>query len=77
MFIILVIVDFGIFEFLAIFISTYLLKKVGSHPTAMGRMRNYVIKFGPRAIKSAKVNYGEKNKKAPAPEIKKEEEKEE
>jgi hypothetical protein len=65
MFIVLVIVDFGIFEFIAIGISTILLKKVGSHPTAFGRLRNYVIKFGPRAIKSAKVNYGDKKKKAP------------
>lgn len=55
----LITVDFTIFEFGCIFISISLLKKVGSHPTALGRLRNYVIKYGPRAIRSAKVTHGE------------------
>ena len=63
MFIILLIFDFLIFEFLAIIISTVLLKKVGQHPTSLGRLRNYIIKFGPRAIRTAKVSFGEKPKK--------------
>jgi hypothetical protein len=63
MFVIMLIFDFGIFEFLAIFFSTVMLKKVGEHPTSLGRLRNYIIKFGPRAIRTAKVSFGEKPKK--------------
>jgi len=59
----LIVLDFAIFEFICIFISISLLKKVGSHPTALGRLRNLVIKYGPRAIRSAKVTHGEEPKK--------------
>lgn len=73
MFIILLILDFGIFEFVAICVSTYLLKQVGQHPAAFGKMRNYIIKYGPRAIRTAKVSFGEKpKKKAPASPVKEE-----
>ena len=60
-----VIIDLAVFEFIAIFFSTALLKHVGSHPTALGRLRNYVIKYGPRAIRSAKVNHGDQPKPEP------------
>ena len=63
MFVVFLIFDFGIFEFLAIIISTVMLKQVGQHPTSLGRLRNYIIKFGPRAIRTAKVSFGEKPKK--------------
>jgi len=71
MFVVMLILDFGVFEFLAIFFSTFLLKKIGQHPTAFGRLRNYIIKFGPRAIRSAKVSFGDKpKKKGPASPVK-------
>ena len=54
-FILSVLIDLVVFEFIAIFFSTLLLKHVGSHPAAMGPLRNYVIKFGPRVIRDAKV----------------------
>jgi hypothetical protein len=47
--------DFGIFETCAITIGAILLKLVGSHPLALGRLRNFIVKYGPRAIKSAEV----------------------
>jgi hypothetical protein len=73
MFIIMLILDFGVFEFFAIFISTYILKKVGQHPAALGKLRNYIIKYGPRAIRTAKVSFGEKpKKKGPASPVKEE-----
>lgn len=59
-FILSVFIDLVVFEFISIFFSTLLLKHVGSHPAAMGPLRNYVIKFGPRVIRDAKVD------KAPA-----------
>lgn len=58
----LITMDFTVFEIGCIFISISLLKKVGSHPTALGRLRNYVIKYGPRAIRSAKVSHGDEPK---------------
>ena len=71
MFVVFLIFDFGIFECLAIIISTVMLKKVGEHPTSLGRLRNYIIKFGPRAIRTAKVSFGEKpKKKGPASPVK-------
>lgn len=68
----LIFLDLMVYEVVAIFISTVILKQVGKHPMAWGRMRNYVIKFGPRAIRTAVVSYGEKpkekkTKKVPAP----------
>jgi hypothetical protein len=59
----LITMDFTVFEFGCIFLSISLLKKVGSHPTALGRLRNLVIKYGPRAIRTAKVTHGEEPKK--------------
>jgi hypothetical protein len=71
MFFTFLVLDFGVFEFTAIFLSTFILKKVGQHPAAMGKLRNYFIKFGPRAIRSAKVSFGEKpKKKGPASPVK-------
>ena len=71
MFIVMLILDFGVFEFFAIGFSTFLLKKIGQHPAALGKLRNYIIKFGPRAIKSAKVSFGDKpKKKGPASPVK-------
>jgi len=67
MFFTLLVIDFGVFEFVAIFLSTFILKKVGQHPAALGKLRNYYLKFGPRAIRSAKVSFGDKlKKKGPA-----------
>lgn len=54
-FILLIFFDFLLFEFVAIIISTLLLKKVGSHPAALGPFRNFYLKYGPRLIKSAVV----------------------
>ena len=54
----------AVFEILAIIVSTAILKKVGSHPAAFGKLRNYVIKYGPRAIRGAKVSIDTVNKKA-------------
>jgi len=59
----LITMDFTVFEFGCIFFSISLLKKVGSHPTALGRLRNLVIKYGPRAIRTAKVTHYEEPKK--------------
>jgi len=49
-------IDLVVVEFLAIIMSTLLLKHVGSHPAAMGPLRNYVIKFGPRVIRDAPID---------------------
>lgn len=63
-------------EFLAVIVSALLLKHVGSHPAAMGPLRNYVIKFGPRVIRDApiegapKKNNTKKQKQAPSSERK-------
>jgi hypothetical protein len=71
MFFTLLVIDFGFFEFTAIFLSTFILKKIGQHPAALGKLRNYYLKFGPRAIRSAKVTFGEKpKKKGPASPVK-------
>jgi hypothetical protein len=62
MFFTLLVVDLIVFELVCILISVSLLKKVGSHPTALGKFRNLVIKYGPRAIRTAKVTHGESAK---------------
>ena len=75
MFIVHLIMDFGGFEFIAIIISTIFLKQIGKHPAALGKLRNYILKFGPRAIRTAKVSFGEKpKKKGPASPVKLQEE---
>lgn len=58
--------DFLLFEFLAIIINTIILKKVGSHPAALGPLRNFFLKYGPRLIKTAVVEVKQPVKKAPA-----------
>lgn len=52
--------DLLIIEFLAMILGVILLKKVGTHPSAMRGIRNLVIKFGPRAIRSANVIFGDR-----------------
>jgi len=54
-FVLSLLIDLIIFEFIAITFGALLLKHVGSHPAAMGPLRNYVIKFGPRVIRDARV----------------------
>jgi hypothetical protein len=65
MFFTLLVMDLVVFEIVCIFISVSLLKKVGSHPLALGRLRNLVIKYGPRAIRNAKVSHGEQPSSKP------------
>lgn len=62
-FALLAFLDFGVFEIVAIIVSTIILKKVGQHPENFGKYRDYVIKYGPRAIRSATVTFGEEEKK--------------
>jgi hypothetical protein len=61
-YILLLFFDFLLFEFLAIIISTFFLKKVGSNPEALGPFRNVYLKYGPRLIKTATVGPPDKPK---------------
>jgi hypothetical protein len=55
--------DFAVVEIVAITVSTLVLKKVGQHPANFGKARNYVIKYGPRAIRTAVISFGSGPKK--------------
>jgi hypothetical protein len=50
-----IVIDLAIVEFIMIVVSSFLLKKIGSHPAAMGPMRNWVLRLGPRCIRDAQV----------------------
>lgn len=54
-YVLLLFFDFLLFESVAVIISTLILKKIGSHPAAMGPFRNFYLKYGPRLIKRAIV----------------------